>query len=452
LPAKQYHDAVRASVESGFDAARDRLERLVRIPSISAPGFDPAAVRESAQATAEWMEGTGLSGIRLLEPVKGAHPAVFGSIPGPAGSPTVLMYAHHDVQPPGPTGRWDSPPFAPEERDGRLFGRGTADNKAGIAIHMAALQAWNGRPPVGVAVFVEGDEEIASPYLPQLLDEYGHLLAADAIVLADCSNWGIGQPALTTSLRGIVNCLVEVRTLEQAVHSGKYGGPVPDALTTLCRLVATLHDDDGSVAVPGLWSGQWNSLKVEESDLRRNAGVLPEVQLMGRGELTDRLWTQPSISVIGMDAPPTNGAAQVLLPSARAKISIRVAPGDSTERAYAAVAEHLHRQAPWGARVSVHKAEEGQPHSIDSSGPAFESFRLACADSWGCAPVEAGSGGSLPLAAAMAKAYPGTALLLTGVEDPESKAHAANESVHLADLQRCCTTEAMLLRYLADAS
>ena len=451
MPAEQYLDAVRANVDSGFGAVRDRLEQLVRIPSVSAAGFDPALVRESAQATAEWMEQAGLTGVRLLEVAQGAHPAVFGAIPGPAGSPTVLMYAHHDVQPPGPTGRWDSPPFAPEERDGRLFGRGTADNKAGIAIHMAALQAWDGKPPVGVAVFVEGDEEIASPFLPQLLREYGHLLAADAIVLADCSNWDIGQPALITSLRGIVNCLVEVRTLEQAVHSGRFGGPVPDALTTLCRLITTLHDDDGSVAVPGLRSSRSDSVKVEESDLRRYAGVLPEVELMGRGELTDRLWAQPAISVIGIDAPRTSGAAQVLLPSARAKISIRVAPGDNAEQAFAAVAAHLRHQAPWGARVSVHKAEEGQPHSIDSTGPAFESFRRACADSWGCAPVETGSGGSLPFVAAMAKAYPDTALLLTGVEDPESRSHAENESVHLADLQRCCVSEAMLLRHLADS-
>lgn len=452
MPADQYLDAVRASVASGFGAVRDRLERLVEIPSISAAGSDPALVRESARATAEWMEQAGLSGVRLLEAAEGAHPAVFGAIPGPTGSPTVLMYAHHDVQPPGPMDRWDSPPFAPEERDGRLFGRGTADNKAGIAIHMAALQAWDGKPPVGVAVFVEGDEEIGSPFLPQLLREYGHLLAADATVLADCSNWDIGQPALITSLRGIVNCLVEVRTLEQAVHSGRYGGPVPDALITLSRLITTLHDDDGSVAVPGLRSSRSDSVKVEESDLRRNAGVLPGVQLMGRGELADRLWAQPAISVIGIDAPPTSGAAQVLLPSARAKISIRVAPGDDAERAFAAVAGHLVLQAPWGARVSVHKAEEGQPHSIDSTGPAFESFRRACADSWGCSPVETGSGGSLPFVAAMAKAYPDTALLLTGVEDPESRSHAENESVHLADLQRCCVSEAMLLQHLADVS
>jgi len=420
----------------------------VRIPSVSAASFDAAQVRRSAEATAVWLESSGLNGVRLLE-IDGAHPAVFGATPGPAGSPTVLLYAHHDVQPPGPDEFWESPPFEPTERRGRLFGRGTADDKAGIAVHAAALQAWEGKPPVGVAVFIEGEEEIASQHLPQFLSRYEELLRADAIVLADCSNWTIGQPALITSLRGIVDCMVEVRTLDHAVHSGRYGGPVPDALTALCRLIATLHNRKGGVAVKGLRTGPPHALRLRESDLRRFTGLRPGVRLLGRGSLTRRLWARPAISVLGIDAPPTADAAHKLVPVASAKISIRLAPGDDTQRAFRAVAEHLRRRAPWGAEVTVSPSREGKPHSINASGHVFEAFRRACADTWGRAPVEPGSGGSLPLVGALAVAYPDMALLLTGVEDPESNTHSENESVHLDELRNCCINEAMLLSHLA---
>jgi cysteinylglycine-S-conjugate dipeptidase len=435
-------------VVSTFDRIRRDLETLVRIPSVSADGFDPGPVRLSAEHAAAWLQRSGLNGVRLLE-VNGAHPAAFGITRGPAGSPTVLLYAHHDVQPPGADELWTSPPFEPTERDGRLFGRGTADDKAGVAIHASALQAWEGRPPVTVAAFIEGEEEIGSAHLAQFLAKYGNLLRADAIVLADCANWRIGQPALITSLRGIIDCIVEVRTLDHAVHSGMYGGPVPDALTALCKLIATLHTRRGSVAVKGLRTGPAHALAVAEADLRRIAGLRPGVRLLGKGSLTHRLWTRPAIAVLGIDAPPTEDSGHKLVPLARAKISVRLAPGDDTQRAFRAVAEHLHRRAPWGAEVAVELCTEGEPHRIDTSGHAFEAFRRACAETWGCQPVEPGTGGSLPLVAALASAYPDMALLLTGVEDPDSKAHGENESVHLEELGRCCVSEALLLGHLA---
>jgi acetylornithine deacetylase/succinyl-diaminopimelate desuccinylase-like protein len=439
---------VRAAVEAAFGRVRSEFEELVRIPSVSAPGFDAARVRQSAEATATWLESSGLQSVRLLE-IDGANPAVFGATPGPPGSPTVLLYAHHDVQPPGPDRLWESPPFEPTERDGRLFGRGTADDKAGIAVHAAALQAWEGQPPVGVAVFIEGEEEIASEHLPQFLEKYGDLLRADAIVLADCANWTVGQPALITSLRGIVDLLVEVRTSDHAVHSGRYGGPVPDALTALSRLIATLHNRRGGVAVKGLRTGPARALPMPESDLRRFTGLRPSVQLLGRGSLTRRLWARPAIAVLGIDAPPTRGAAHKLVPVATAKVSVRLAPGDDPQRAFQAVKKHLLRRRPWGAEVRVSPCREGSPHSIDASGHAFEAFRRACTDAWDRMPVEVGSGGSLPLASALATAYPDMALLLTGVEDPESNAHSENESVHLGELRNCCINEAMLFAHLA---
>ena len=435
-------------MERAFGGIRADLEGLVRIPSVSADESAAKRVRESAEVAASWLERSGLGDVKLLE-VDGAHPAVFGTTPRPAGAPTVLLYAHHDVQPPGPHELWESAPFEPTERAGRLFGRGTADDKAGIAVHAAALQVWEGSPPVGVAVFIEGEEEIGSLHLPEFLDRYEDLLRADAIVLADCANWTVGRPTLTTSVRGILDCLVEVRTLDHAVHSGRYGGPIPDALTVLCRLIATLHNGSGGVAVEGLRVDSAHSVNMSEDELRRLTGLRPGVRLLGEGPLTDRLWARPAIAVLGIDAPSTAAAAQQLVPVATARISIRLAPGDDPPRAFESVREHLLSQAPWGAEVTVRRSHEGKPYRVDASGPAFEAFRRACMDTWGQAPMEPGSGGSMPVAAALAAAFPDTALLLTGVEDFESNTHSENESVHLGELQNCCVNEAMLLAHLA---
>ena len=286
---------IRLAIESVFENVREGLENLVSIPSVSADGYEgynPDEVCRSADETGSWLAGSGLQGVRPLE-VDGAHPGVFGQTPGPSGSPTVLLYAHHDVQPPGTVSLWTSSPFEATEREGRLFGRGTADDKAGIAMHAAALRAWEGKPPVTVSVFIEGEEEIASPNLGRFLEKYADELRADVIVLADCSNWTLGKPALTTSLRGIVDFIVEVRTLDHAVHSGTYGGPVPDALTALSRLITSLHDEQGNVAIEGLHSGPPYDIDVSEANIRRFASVRPGVSLMGTGTLAHRLWGRP---------------------------------------------------------------------------------------------------------------------------------------------------------------
>jgi cysteinylglycine-S-conjugate dipeptidase len=441
-------EELQQAVESEFGGIRAGLERLVAIPSVSADGHDGADVRRCAETARGWLAESGLQETRLLE-VDGAHPAVFGQTPGPPGSPTVLLYAHHDVQPAGSEELWDSPAFDATERDGRLYGRGTADDKAGIAAHVAALRAWQGAPPVTVSVLLEGEEEIASPHLDDFLARYGDLLEADAYVLADCSNWSLGTPALTTSLRGILDFIVEVRTLDHAVHSGVYGGPVPDALTVLCRLLASLHGRNGDVAVPGLRSGPSFGVEVPEDHVRRFTGLQADIALLGSGTLADRLWARPAIAVVGIDAPPIAEAANKLVPVARAKVSVRLAPGDDGRSAEAAIRAHLHDQETWGATVAVTVMYDGAPHQIDTSGAAFEAFRKACAQTWGCSPVEAGSGGSLPIVAALAQAFPSASLLLTGVADPDSLAHSENESVHLAELKKCCVNEAVLLGELA---
>lgn len=445
-------EAAGAVVEAIFPSLRDELERLVRIPSVSAVGFDAREVRRSAIATAGLLKSSGFDDVRLLDEVPGCHPAVYGVVRGPAGSGRILLYAHHDVQPPGEISLWQSPPFQPTQRDGRLYGRGTADDKAGIIAHAAALRTWRGKPPLDIAVFIEGEEETGSTHLPSFFREYRRLLRADAIVVADCSNWSIGQPTLTTSLRGIVDCVVEVRTLDHGVHSGKYGGPVPDALTALCRLIATLHDSAGNVAIKGLHAEPPPNIDIEEPELRQRVGLRPGVQLLGEGSLTHRIWARPAISVLAIDAPPVADAAHTLVPWARASISMRLAPGDDAQRAFLALEEHLDSHRPWDAELTVAKNRLGEPHRIDASGPIFDAFRRACVGTWNYPPVEPGSGGSLPLVAALADEYPDMALLLTGIDDPDSRAHSENESVHLGELKKCFVNESILLGYIAAES
>jgi len=259
----------------------------------------------------------------------------------------------------------------------------------------------------------------------------------------------LGQPAITTSLRGLVDCLVEVRTLDHAVHSGMFGGAIPDALIVLARLLASLHDEDGRVAVSGLARGPSDPLDLTEEELRGYARVRPGVRLIGDGSLTERLWTGPAISVLGIDAPRTGEATNQIVPSARAKVSMRLAPGDDPRRAMDALTRHLESNVPWGAVLSVHPGGLGSPHRLDPSGPAFAAYRRACAEAWGVQPVDVGSGGTIPFVAAVADSFPHAELLLTGVEDPESNAHSENESIDLEEFQRCCLAEAVFLALLA---
>ena len=439
---------LRAAIDRHFPRVRADLERLIRIPSVAFPGFDPEPVEESARATAEILEGSGLREVRLLE-VEGAPPAVLGEHPAPGGAPTVILYAHHDVQPAGEGADWDSPPFEPTERDGRLFGRGSCDDKAGIAMHQAALLAHDGAPPVGVKVFVEGEEEVGSPNLDRFLDRFRDDLAADVILLADATNWRVGVPGLTTTLRGLVDCQVEVRTLDHAVHSGMYGGPFPDALTSLCRVLATLHDQRGNVAIEGLHGDTTDPLDLTEDEMREHAGVLDGVQQIGEGALTERLWTRPSVSVLGIDAPRVQEAANILVPVARAKVSLRLAPGEDPSRAMDALTRHLEANAPWGARVTVTPGAAAWPFAVDADGPVFDAARRALAEGWGARPVNIGAGGTIPFVKAFADAYPDAAILLVGVEDPDGRAHGANESLLLEDFRKGCLSEALLLRELA---
>jgi len=442
-------------VQHVLPAVRADLEQLVRIPSVSA---DPAAapyLQASADAVAVLLRQAGLPQVDVVA-AGGSQPAVLAHRPAPPGAPTVLLYAHHDVQPPGLRADWASDPFAPVVRDGRLYGRGAADDKAGIAVHLAALRAHGDALPVGVTVLIEGEEETGSPALGPFLDAYADRLKADVVVFADAVNWTADVPALTTTLRGGASVVVEVRTLAHGVHSGLYGGPVPDALTVLCRMLASLHDERGDVAVPGLVraTGTGTGTHADTPDLteaqfRAEAGMLDGVRLTGTGRLTERLWAGPAIAVTGIDAPSVQAASNTLIPAARAKVSLRVAPGDDPERAREALSAHLRAHAPWGAQVSIEPGATAAPNAVRPGGRASAAAHAALAQAWGIPAVEMGAGGSIPFVTAYAGLFPDAEILVTGVEDPDTRAHAANESLHLATFERACLAEALLLSNLA---
>lgn len=436
------------AVDAVLPAVIDDLTALVAIPSVSALPAHASDVRASAEWIVTQVRALGCDDVRIV--VEGGQPAVIARFPGPAGSPTVCLYAHHDVQPTGDPTLWtSSDPFAVREADGRLFGRGVADDKAGVMVHLAALRAFGGKPPVGVTLLIEGEEEIGSASLATIIERHRDLLAADVYVIADSGNWNVGEPSLTTTLRGLVDCVVEVSTLDHALHSGQYGGAVPDALTTLCRLLATLHDDEGNVAIEGLSAMPDPALDYPEERLRAEAGLLEGVDLLGDGPIAGRLWTKPTATVIGIDATSVAHSSNTLAPSARAKVSVRIAPDADPGHALAALTAHLQRHAPWGAQVRIGDSSKGSGTTVATGGPFATAARAAFNEAWGVQPVLMGQGGSIPMVANFQQAFPAAEVLVTAVCDPDSRMHGIDESLHLGDFAKACRAEALLLARIA---
>src|SRR4051794_39535704 len=445
-------DELRSRVAAELPRIRQDLEDLVRIESVSADPARAAEVQRSAEAVAELFRAESFDDVRIVSARDdGRAPAVIARKTAPDGKPTVLLYAHHDVQPENDHAEWDSPPFEPTERDGRLYGRGAADDKAGIVAHLGAVRALGEDLGVGVTMFIEGEEEVGSDTLADLLAQHRESLAADVIVIADSGNWDIGVPALTTSLRGLVRVDVGVRTLTHAVHSGMWGGLAPDALMALTRLLSSLYDEDGSVAVAGLQTGKAADVDYPPDRLRTESGIAPGVEFIGHGSAVERLWVQPALTITGIDAPKVDGASNTLTASARAKLSLRIAPGDTTEHALECLRAHLEEHVPFGAELDVQVVDTGEATQIDASGPAYDAARKAFADAWdGVEPIDMGVGGSIPFIAEFLESFPEASVLVTGVEDPDTRAHGANEGLHLAEFERVCLAEAFLLSNLAD--
>ena len=439
---------IRARLAEVLPGLRSDLEDLVRIQSVSADPARAGEVERCAEAVRDLFATEGFEA-EVVRAYDGAPPAVIARKDGPEGAPTVLLYAHHDVQPENDHADWDSPPWEPTERGDRLYGRGSADDKAGIAAHLGAARIFGDELPVNLVMFIEGEEEVGSDTLVELLEAHQERLSADVIVIADSGNWDIGEPALTTSLRGLVRMDVEVRTLTHAVHSGMWGGLVPDAIMTLSRLVASLHDDEGNVAIEGLESRPAADVVYPEERLRAESGAAEGVEWIGSGSAVERLWTKPALSITGFDAPKVEGASNTLVPTARCRVSLRIAPGDTTANAVACLQRHLEQHVAWGATLTTTIVDTGEATAIDASGPAYDAARAAFAEAWdGTEPIDMGVGGSIPFIAEFLEAFPQASVLVTGVEDPDTRAHGANEGLHLAEFEKVVLAEALLLRNL----
>ncbi len=449
---------MRATASDGIPAALADLGALVRIPSIAWPAFDQSGVARSADAVADLLRGTGV--FERVEVARAAipgtdewgQPAVLASRPARNGRPTVLLYAHHDVQPPGDEALWDSPPFEPTVRDGRLYGRGAADDKAGIMVHVGAIRALadalGDDLDLGIAVFIEGEEEYGSRSFAQFLVDHADVLRSDVIVVADSGNWDEKTPGLTVSLRGNARFTLTVRTLAHASHSGMMGGAVPDAMLATVKLLATLWDDEGAVAVEGLAMRDAETPPYDEETLRAESGLLEGVSPIGRDSILSRLWNKPSVTITGWDATPVESASNTLAPQTRVVISARVAPGQSAEEAFAAIEAHLRAHAPFGAHLEFSDIDCGDAFLVDTGGWAVEDARAAFADGYGVDAVDVGVGGSIPFIADLVREFPGAQILVTGVEDPHARAHSPNESLHLETFRNALVSEALLLERL----
>jgi acetylornithine deacetylase/succinyl-diaminopimelate desuccinylase-like protein len=442
--------AVAAALEHAEQHLPETLERLaglVRIPSVSAEGFPAAEVRRSAEATAGLLRGIGIEHVRLVE-MPGHHPYVYGDWLHAAGAPTLLVYGHHDVQPPGREERWVSPAFEPAERDGRLYVRGAVDDKGTFITHVAALRAWlatAGRLPLNVKLLIEGEEEIGSPGLSAFLKRHGRSLAADVAVLADTGNFDVGHPALTYQLRGICTVDLEVQCLERPVHSGMWGGPVPDPVQVACRLIAELSGKDGRIDVPGLYGqvartgkaqlARIRKLPFDEAKFKREAGLMKGMKLNGEKGFSvyEQLWTRPSLTVIAFEARPIKGSSNQIIDQVRARLSLRTVPSMDAKAAGRALVKKLTRRPPYGAKVTAKVVGTTPWWTTDPEGPAFEAARRALEAGYGKRTAMIGAGGSIGFVGPFAELLGGAPCLLMGVEDPLCNAHSENESLHLGD-------------------
>ncbi|WP_309620559.1 dipeptidase [Salinibacterium sp.] len=445
------------AVQGGMPVAIAELGRLVRIPSVSWDGFDAAHVATSAAAVKELLDQLGVfDSVEIsrapIDESRMGQPAILATRAAKNGRPTILLYAHHDVQPPGNAEDWESNPFEPTVRGDRLYGRGAADDKAGVMAHVAAIRAFvetvGDDFNLGLVAFFEGEEEFGSRSFANFLVQHREQLAADVIVVADSDNWDVNTPSLTVGLRGNVTFKLTISTLAHASHSGMFGGAAPDAMLAAITLLATLHAADGSVAVDGLTSRESATPEYSEDKLAHEAALLEGVASIGHGPVLSRLWNQPAITITGIDAPTVVNASNTLTPSVTVKLSARIAPGQSATDAYDALEAHLTAHAPFGAHLEISDVDRGDPFLVETGGWAVAEAKDAMHQAWGVEPLETGIGGSIPFISTLVEIFPDAQILVTGVEDPDSRAHSPNESLHLGVFQRAILTEAVLLAKL----
>ncbi|QIQ06233.1 dipeptidase [Streptomyces liangshanensis] len=448
-------DPIAGTVASLMPRARAELAELVAFRSVADPAVFPKSECEAAAAwVADALRTEGFQDVAVLDTPDGSQ-SVYGLLPGPEGAPTVLLYAHYDVQPPLDEAAWLSPPFELTERDGRWYGRGAADCKGGFLMHLLALRALkaNGGVPVTVKVIAEGSEEQGTGGLERYAEAHPDLLTADTIVIGDTGNFRVGLPTVTATLRGMTLLRVRVDTLEGNLHSGQFGGAAPDALAALIRVLDSLRAEDGSTRVDGLAAdAEWDGLDYPEADFRKDAKVLDGVGLIGDGSVSDRIWARPSVTVIGIDAPPVVGATPSIQAGARATVSLRVPPGQDTGEATKLLTAHLEKHTPWGARVAVEQIGQGAAFRADTSSPAYTAMAEAMRAGYPGQDMQtAGQGGSIPLCNTLAALYPDAEILLIGLSEPAAQIHAVNESVSPEELERLSVTEAHFLVNYAES-
>ncbi len=442
---------LKARVDRLFPKQLAFLTDLVAIESVSS---DPSKAEEMTRAAGfvrDSFSGLGFDAricTARTEDGTPGQPAVIATKVQDPSLPTVLLYAHYDVQPPGDPSGWTSPAFQAEVRDGRIYGRGTSDDGAGIAVHYGALEALGDPLPVNVTVFVEGEEEVGSPSFSDFLDKYKADLNADVIIVADSSNWTEQVPAITSSLRGVATVDVTVKVLDQAVHSGVFGGPVLDAITVAARLITTLHDSSGTVLIEGLGGNPVSEVEWDEASFRADAGVIDGLELAGTGDLAARVWTMPAISVIGIDAPSVAESANAIVPKCTFRLSLRTVPGSDSGEAAAALVRHLESHVPFGAELTAKVVEQGPSYIADLESKEARLLSQVLTEAYGEPAVAVGLGGSIPFISEFERVFPNAAILVTGVEDPATKAHSDDESQSLAILRNATVAEAQLLRAL----
>lgn len=443
-----------AAVEKLFPEALETLKDLVRIPGIAWEAFDASQLDKSAAAVQSLFEDLGVfDKVEILRAGYGdsqlGAPAIVATRKAKNSRPTILLYAHHDVQPPGDDALWETTPFEPEIRNGRMYGRGAADDKAGIIAHYCSVKLLaeiSGADfDLGLAVFIEGEEEAGSPSFASFLQAHKDQLEGDVIVVADSGNWSTTVPAITTTLRGLASLEFEVRTLDHAVHSGMYGGAVPDAMLALVKILSSMWDKNGAVTISGLFSSENNNLDYSEAQLRSDSGLLPSTLPIGSGPILPRIWTKPALTLIGLDYPTVALSSNTLVPSLKAKLSLRIAPGDDPERALEALKGHILAHNTLGAEITFGAVELGKPFSLGESGWAKTLAEQCLTLAFGEKSVDIGIGGSIPFIAELERVFPKAQVLVTGVEDPDSRAHSPNESLHLAGFQSAILAQLLFL-------
>jgi acetylornithine deacetylase/succinyl-diaminopimelate desuccinylase-like protein len=428
------------------------LGRLVAIPSLSEwdfPEHTRAELNRAYEAVADLFRGAGVENVAALE-LPNTAPILTGDIPGPEGSPTVLLYGHYDVVPAGDEELWESPPWEATERDGAIHGRGAADSKSNVLVHVAALRAWEGRPPVGIKVLVEGQEEVGSVLEEGYPSKHPDLFRADAIVVADGGSIRAGQPSLTVSLRGDARITVDVRTLASNKHSGQYGGAAPDALVVLLRALASMWGENGDVAVEGLRREEWTGASYTDAEFRMLAEIEDGLPIVGSGGIGSKIWSGPGITVLGIDCPAVDGAAAAVQAHARAVINVRVHPEQPAAEAQAAVMRHLEEQRPFGVPLSLTAGATGDGFRARSSGPAWDAMVAAMTTAWGGETVEIATGGAIPLVKALSEGVPDAAMLVFGSTDSFANIHGPNERVLVDEWEKAVLAETLFFQELAD--